>query len=131
MWSRHHYPRTQSAEVPMQCETPEPEQPPNAECENVEEIPEETADEDLEADRDLDRNIEHNLVGRKIKALYDNGGWYTGRITLFNNEMEKLRVEYEDGTEDYIYESDIEVVEISFIFNKKHFRKLFVLLCVL
>ena len=64
---------TQSAEVPMQCETSEPELPPTAECENVEEIPEETTDEDLEVDRDIDRNIEHNLVGRKIKALYDNG----------------------------------------------------------
>ena len=73
----------------------------------------ETTDEDLEVDHDIDRNIEHNLVGRKIKALYDNG-WFIGRITWFNNEMEKLRVEFENGTEDYIYQSDIGV-EISLI----------------
>ena len=75
--------------------------------ENVEEIPELTTDEDLKVDRDINRNIEHYLVGRKIKALYDNG-WFIGRITWFNNGMAKLRVKFEDGTEDYIYENYIE-----------------------
>ena len=58
-------------------------------------------DDDLEDDHDYDRHYDHVLVGRKIKVIYDNG-WFTGVVTYYNVTMNKLRVQYDDGTDDYI-----------------------------
>ena len=105
----------QSTQEPMTCETPESEAPPTNDLEDEEgKNIWETNDNDLEIDYESDRDLNHNLVGRKIKAIYGNG-WCTGSISWFNDKMQKLRVVFEDGTDDYIYTEDIVGVEITLI----------------
>ena len=66
-------------------------------------------DFDLEEDRDLT----HNLVGCTIKIFYDDQGeWFEGKITWFNNKMNKLRLYFPDDSEDYISEEDINGMDI-------------------
>ena len=84
-----------STQEPITCANPESVAPQTNEegkklCE--------TNDNDLESDYESDRDLNHNLVGRKIKAIYDNG-WYTRSISWFNNKMQKLRVAFEDRTD--------------------------------
>ena len=72
-----------------------------------------TNDNDLEIDYESVRDLNHNLVGRKIKAI--GNGWYTGSRSWFNSKIKKLRLAFEDGTDDYIFTEDIDGVEISLI----------------
>lgn len=51
---------------------------------------------------------------RKIKLLYGNGR-FIGTITWFNSKIQKLCVVFEDDTDDYISNEDIDGVEISLI----------------
>ena len=46
-----------------------------------------------------------------MKVLYENG-WQTGKINHYNDNIEKYHVLYDDGTEDYIGEDEIDMVEI-------------------
>ena len=93
--------------------TPESEAPPTHDLEDEEgKNICETNDNDLEIDYESDFDLNHNLVVRKIKAIYDNG-WYTESISWFKNKTQKLRVAFEDGTEDYISTEDIDGVEIN------------------
>ena len=95
--------------------TPESEAPPTDHLEDEEGNNVcETSDNDLEIDYESDRDLNRKLVGRKTKAIYDNG-WYTRSISWFDNKMQKLRVVFEDGTDDYISTEDIDGVEISLI----------------
>ena len=48
-----------------------------------------------------DVDYEHNLVGRKIRALYNNG-WFTGKVLYHNTKMDKLNVRFSDNTDDYL-----------------------------
>ena len=48
-------------------------------------------------------------VGRKIKALYENG-WEVGEITNFNSVLKEYRVSFTDGSEGYIQITDIDGV---------------------
>ena len=74
----------QSTQEPLTCETPESAAPPTDDLEDEEENNIcQINDNDLEIDYKSDRNLNHNLVGRKIKAIYDNA-WYTGSISWFN-----------------------------------------------
>ena len=68
--------------------------------------------EDIESDRIF--NDDFDLVGRKLKALYTNG-WFVGNIIYFNTVLKEYKVEFEDGTSDYIEPSDIDNVEIILI----------------
>ena len=43
----------------------------------------EVNDEDLEVDHEVDHDYHHGLVGRKIRAIYNNG-WFTGNICWYN-----------------------------------------------
>ena len=52
----------------------------------------------------------HNC-GQKVKALYENG-WSIGSLDYFNGEVQKYRVSYPDGSEDYIGLEDIDGVEV-------------------
>ena len=72
----------------------------------------EVHDDDLESDHEYDRDFKHELVGRKIKAIYSNG-WFNGKVTWFNQKMNRLRVEYSDDTDDYISIDEIDGVEIA------------------
>ena len=102
-----------STQEPMTYETPEPEAPPTHDLEDEEGNNMcRTSGNDLEIDYESVRDLNHNLVGREIKAIYGSG-WYT--ISWFNNKMQKLRLAFEDGTDEYIFTEDIDGVEISLI----------------
>ena len=59
-----------------------------------------------------DRVYDDELVGRKIKAQYNDEGWSTGTVTWFNTRLGEFRTEFEDGSEDYIKRDEIDGVEI-------------------
>ena len=64
-------------------------------------------------DREEDRIID-NFVGRRIKALYENG-WFVGEINYFSKSLEKYHVSYEDETEDYISLEHVDGVEVQLL----------------
>ena len=58
-----------------------------------------------------DRLFDHELVGRKVKACYENG-WFIGDIMYFNTQLSEFKVDFLDGTSDYIQLEDIDGIEI-------------------
>ena len=42
----------------------------------------------------------------------EEGGWCEGRITYYNKNLDKLRVGYDDDSEDFISPRDIDGIEI-------------------
>ena len=62
-------------------------------------------------DDENDRSYDDELYEQKLKTLYSNG-WFTGKIDYHNNSINKYRVVFSDGTEDYIGVEDIDGVEI-------------------
>ena len=62
-------------------------------------------------DRVEDRDYQDDLVGRNVTALYENG-WFTGNVVYFNKELQEFRVEYADGTSDYLATDDFDGVEV-------------------
>ena len=62
-------------------------------------------------DKAADRLIDFGYVGRKLKGLYDNG-WFTGDIMYFNTSLLEYRVDFPDGSSDYVTEEDIDGVEM-------------------
>ena len=58
-----------------------------------------------------DRHITDKLVGKKFKALYENG-WFIGDIMYFNTALKEYKVVYPDGTSDYIRKDDFDGVQI-------------------
>ena len=105
----------QSTDQPMMCDTPDPESPPPDDAIDEEKsLITETNDNDLYIDYEADRDVNHSLVGRQIRAFYDNGR-FTGTITWYNQPMEKLRVMFDDETKDYISVDDIDGVEINLL----------------
>ena len=78
-----------------------------------------------------DRDITDDLVGKKVKALYENG-WFIRDIKYFNTTLEEYKVIYPDGTSDYITKGEFDGVTSFFreeIFkrgvNYLHFNILF------
>ena len=73
--------------------------------------------DDQELHEPIDREedlIVDSFVGRKIKALYENG-WHVGKINYYNKLLEQYYVLYEDDTEDYILLDDIDGVEVQLL----------------
>ena len=62
-------------------------------------------------DSEGDRVTTPPLVGRKVKGVYENGV-FDGVIEYFNTLLEQYMVKYQDGTDDYITEADIDGVDI-------------------
>ena len=60
---------------------------------------------------DNEHDFNHRTVGKRFRVHYHNG-WFTGCVTWYNSTMKKKRVAYEDGTDDYFAEDDIDGVEI-------------------
>lgn len=65
-----------------------------------------------------DRCYNDELVGRSVKALYENG-WFTGKIKYFNQKICRYLVLYKDKSTDLIDISCIDGVEMILI-DKKH-----------
>ena len=61
-----------------------------------------------------DRDITDTLVGKKLKALYENR-WFIVDIMYFNTALEEYKVVYPDGTSDYIRKDDFDSVQIIFL----------------
>lgn len=74
----------------------------------------ETEEEDGDnVDDERYRDMSHNLVGCTITALYPSeGGWFDGRVTWYNTSMGKLRVVFEDESDDYIAPDDIDGIDV-------------------
>ena len=58
-----------------------------------------------------DRVYKHPLKNLKLKVLYQN--WHVGTITWYNKVWTSIyRIEYEDGTDDYINLDYVDGIEI-------------------
>ena len=99
----------------IEIETPEPKPDPSDEIVE-DELFTTTENEvnldlnDLEEDRvdlESDRVYNHKLKGQKIRGLYETG-WHTGTVEYFNTKLEEYCVSFDDNSEDYIKESDID-----------------------
>ena len=105
---------------PVPCEAPEPATIPVDDEMEIEdsEFHEKSVDaqddEVLEVDDELDRNFEHQLVRNKFKVHYDYG-WFTGVASWFNFELQKLRLSFDDGSDDYISVDQVDGIEIMHI----------------
>ena len=67
--------------------------------------------EDIVENNDWDRCYNDELVGRKVKALYENG-WSPGEMMYFNNNLSKYLVEYPDSSTDLAEVADFNGVEM-------------------
>ena len=105
---------------PVPCETPEPATIPAddemeiEDCEFHDNSVDAQDDEILLVDDKLDRNFEHKLVVNKFKVLYDYG-WFTGVASWFNVKLQKLRLSFDDGSDDYISVAEVEGIDIMHI----------------
>ena len=61
-------------------------------------------------DEKLDRIYKHPLKNRRVKILYQE--WVIGRISWYNKKLDEYRVEFEDGTENYINLDDANGIEM-------------------
>jgi len=62
-------------------------------------------------DNPEDRSEDDELIGREIKALYEND-WYKGEIRYFNSRIGKYKVRFNDGDEDFVGIDEIDGVEV-------------------
>ena len=62
-------------------------------------------------DNEKDRRYDDELVGRNLKALYENG-WFDGKIKYFNENICRYFVLYKEKSSDLIDISDIDGVEM-------------------
>ena len=58
-----------------------------------------------------DRDFTDALVGKKVKALYQNG-WFTGNIKYFNTVLKEYKVAYPDKTSDYLTIDDFDGIQV-------------------
>ena len=58
-----------------------------------------------------DRLMDAPYCGRQMKVLYENG-WHTGEITYYNDNLQKYYIKFDDGSEDYIGEENIDMIEV-------------------
>ena len=57
-----------------------------------------------------DRLMHHVLESRSIKIMYDK--WVVGNVSWYNQKLERYRIVFNDGTEDYISLNDIDGTNI-------------------
>ena len=75
------------------------------------ELEEPNAEGDILEDNEDDRTTDAELVGKKVRALYENG-WFTGDVVYYNERLGEYKVDYDDSTSDYISLNDIDGVEV-------------------
>ena len=46
-----------------------------------------------------------------LKALYENG-WHTGLVKYYNSKLGELKIDFTDGSSDYVAPADIDGEEI-------------------
>ena len=70
-----------------------------------------SAESDYKLDNEGDRMYEWGSVGKKFKILYD-GGWFVGKVIYYNHALSEYKVDFEDGSVDYVSPEDIDGVEV-------------------
>ena len=88
---------------------PKPAPQPSGEVDPESE--EEDMDEEVEVDEESERDYQHYMLGKQLSVFYDNV-WFTGNVSWFNKKMDKVRVAYEDDTDDYISVAEIDGIEV-------------------
>ena len=78
-----------------------------------EQPPEEPEDERI--DCETDRIFDHEHVGKTVKALYENR-WHIGVVRYYNSHLSELKIDFPDGSSDYIKPGEIGDSEI-FLFR--------------
>ena len=66
---------------------------------------------DMLEDKIQDRDFTDALVGKKVKASYENG-WFIGDIKYFNTVIKEYKVAYPDKTSDYLTIDDFDGIQI-------------------
>ena len=105
---------------PVPCETPEPATIPADDEMEIEDSEfhgnsvDAQDDEILEVDDELDQNFGHELVGNKFTVHYDYG-WFTGVASWFNVKLQKLRLSFDDGSDDYISVDEVDGIDVMHI----------------
>ena len=61
-------------------------------------------------DEELDRIYKHPLKNQRVKILYEE--WAIGCILWYNKRLDEYRVEFQDGTENYINFDDVNGIEM-------------------
>ncbi len=64
-----------------------------------------------EEDDELDRNFEPQFVGKKFNVHYDYG-CFVGVASWFNVKLQKLRLSFDDRSDDYIAVDEVDGIEI-------------------
>ena len=97
-------------ECEIDCETPAPAE---LEPDTQMPIPDHQIDDDEpeRVDKAEERDYKHENIGRNIKALYDNG-WHIGSIKYFCKNLNEFKIDYPDGSIDYISPNDIDGFEV-------------------
>ena len=90
--------------------------PPQAESNESVQSTEIYDEEEVEEriDDENSRLFDYENVGRKIKALYDSG-WHIGEIKYYNVTLAEYKIDFEDGSVDYISLDEIDGIEILLI----------------
>ena len=73
--------------------------------ENEEVTGNEEEEQFYEPDHVADRDFSYPLVGKRIRCHYSS--WVTGKFVWFNSALKKYRIQFEDGSEDYVSLNDI------------------------
>ena len=49
-----------------------------------------------------------------LKSIFypSEGGWFIGTVSWYNSQLGKLRIVFEDGSDDYIQPDEIDGIEI-------------------
>ena len=63
-------------------------------------------EENVLSDDSNDRDFAHGCSGKKLKIHYDNG-WFVGVVSYYNRKLKEYKVEFQDGSVDYVPESDV------------------------
>ena len=59
-----------------------------------------------------DRIVYAPYCGKRLKVFYEDG-WHTGVMEYYNESLDKYHVKFEDGSEDYIGEDDIDMLRFA------------------
>ena len=70
--------------------------------------------ENMTLDDKSDHDFDAELVGTKLRALYENG-WFERDIMYLNTNLLEYRVNFSDGSFDYINVEDINGVDIELL----------------
>ena len=75
------------------------------------EVSESEEEVDVLSDDPNDRDFTYGCCGKKLKIHYNNG-WFVGMVAYYNSKLKEYKVEFEDGSLDYVPEGDVGNIDI-------------------